>query len=351
MPETRSTFDASKCLEGIDGDLSGEYNDFIDVAEAARDKYAKLIAVAKKLKETLDSKQSEFDRQINRLSRDLENQKDSAVTARDKLQATNVRLRKFKGKTESLRRDKKHLAEELQAANAKLEHVKDLRCGICMDNIINAFTTCGHGYCSDCMMIVVPGWNPNNKDATDSVAELPATLAQSHAIPLGQRSVMVMSDSLVRVDTDIAYWMELARNERSVYWRDKWEEKAQNAAIDEGRPIPRLSRHEKVAVAERNIADLMEMAGNKDGEFGHNIWEKLAQNIAVKEGFPTPRLSQYTRAPMEIDREEKFDSDPPDCLVDDCISLDLIHEAVMVPSGRSYDRLVIERWINDHGAD
>lgn len=60
MPKTRSTFDASQCLEDVDGDIADEYNGILGVAVAARDKYTKLITLAWKLKQALVSKQAKF---------------------------------------------------------------------------------------------------------------------------------------------------------------------------------------------------------------------------------------------------------------------------------------------------
>jgi len=116
MPETRSTFDASQCLEDVDGDIANEYNTILDAAVAARDKYAKLMTLAQKLKRALVSKQAEFNQHAGHYQHDVAYHRACAETARDTLRVVSARLRRYKRETESLRRRNKHLSEDLRAA-------------------------------------------------------------------------------------------------------------------------------------------------------------------------------------------------------------------------------------------
>jgi WD40 repeat protein len=77
--------------------------------------------------------------------------------------------------------------------------------------------------------------------------------------------------------------------------------------------------------------------------FGH---EELARNGLGDEDRELDIPSAKSSIPplMTIDRDEEFDSEPPNNFVDP-ISHCLIHEAVVAPNGITYDRRTIEEWI------
>lgn len=64
MPDARSTFDPSQCLDDVDAEVTEEYNEIIDAAVAAKDKY-KLYAIAREMKGALENKQAELKHATN----------------------------------------------------------------------------------------------------------------------------------------------------------------------------------------------------------------------------------------------------------------------------------------------
>lgn len=77
----------------------------------------------------------------------------------------------------------------------------------------------------------------------------------------------------------------------------------------------------------------------------HTTW--TTQTSAVPPSRPRP-LDVLHSAPAKVTGDERIAS-PPEHLIDWIISHDFIHDAVITPIGYTYDRKVIERWIEEHG--
>ncbi|ETN42301.1 uncharacterized protein HMPREF1541_04242 [Cyphellophora europaea CBS 101466] len=167
MPETRSTFDASQCLEDVDGDIANEYNTILDAAVAARDKYAKLMTLAQKLKRALVSKQAEFNQHAGHYQHDVAYHRACAETARDTLRVVR-RLSRSAAVTNIYPR----ICERPQKT-------KHLCCNICMDNLKNVVTRCGHGYCTGCLATWLRP--TNNDDAASDESDMESLAEQVEA--------------------------------------------------------------------------------------------------------------------------------------------------------------------------
>jgi hypothetical protein len=63
--------------------------------------------------------------------------------------------------------------------------------------------------------------------------------------------------------------------------------------------------------------------------------------------LPQP-LAIPGRAAANITKDERHVG-PPEHLIDHIVSHDLIHDAVITPSGHTFDRKVIERCIDEYG--
>lgn len=153
MPETRSTFDWSQLLDGVDRDLADEYNGIMDVVEQAKDKYSALWRRAEAVMAHLIRNKAELDR-ITALRQKEQTEHEEAIEiSRKKLRAQVRKLRKCRRENDSLRRRNRHLEGDLSAAKEELRKVDHLRCEICYDKIRNRFTKCGHTFCDECLFM------------------------------------------------------------------------------------------------------------------------------------------------------------------------------------------------------
>ena len=167
MPETRSTLDWSKLLDGVERDLASEYNEVVDAIEQAKDKYSALWRNTETLIAFLTRSKAELDRitalrqeDLARYNKDIQmRQEDLARYNKDiqtghlRFQAQARKLRQSRCVNESLHRRVRQLEGDLSAAKQELKKANQLICEICFDKIKNKVTKCGHTFCEGCLLL------------------------------------------------------------------------------------------------------------------------------------------------------------------------------------------------------
>ena len=151
MPDTRLTFDPQHCLDDVDSDITDEFNALLDAAAAAKDKFTGLQSLVRKLKNALENKNLELERVIRQNVVET-NQRDATIRRLEGRFTTQCqKVQKQKQQMERLRRRNKQLDDDLRTSNKKLEQMQHLRCDVCLEDVKNVVTRCGHGFCSTCL--------------------------------------------------------------------------------------------------------------------------------------------------------------------------------------------------------
>ena len=77
--------------------------------------------------------------------------REAAARYQRKVAFVNRRYCKMKAELEKATGENERLKAEVTAKGAKLKQAEGFKCGICLDNIKDCVTKCGHGFCKDCI--------------------------------------------------------------------------------------------------------------------------------------------------------------------------------------------------------
>lgn len=93
-----------------------------------------------------------------------------------------------------------------------------------------------------------------------------------------------------------------------------------------------------------------------EGTHHHATINSSTPNVHIGSGSITVNdddfvVAEFYTPPMLLGRveNENFDREPPEHLIDNLISFELINEAVMMPNGVTYDRKCIQAQIQQQG--
>jgi len=148
MPDTRLTFDPQHCLADVDSDRTDEFSALLDVATAAKDKFTGLQSSVRKLHNAVENKNLELERAARQHVAET-NERDTKITGLEgRFKAQCQKVQKQKLQMERLRRRNKQLDDDVRTSNKKLERMQHLRCDVCLEDVKNVVTRCGHSFCS-----------------------------------------------------------------------------------------------------------------------------------------------------------------------------------------------------------
>lgn len=148
MPATQPIFNAGRLLQDDDCNIQDECNTVGDGVMAIRRKFALVVSEGRQLQREVLAQQAEIEDLKTRLSREQR----STEVARNQVLAQGRRLRQYKESEKTLQRRTRELTRDLEDERAKSEKVSCLKCDICVVNVKDVVTLCGHGYCRVCLV-------------------------------------------------------------------------------------------------------------------------------------------------------------------------------------------------------